>query len=251
MAGLICTILTNRGGIESLFAVPSYKETVSSGEGMIESAMAPPPQKRWPDRPSSSIEDAAILAEVARSDFRRFDVLVDRYKVRLTAYLGHRVPDRHHAEDLAQEAFLRMFRAARMGGYSGRAAVFSTWLFTIADNCATDYLRASGRQPLALESDMAADPGDARAGAIDRFPSADIDPADAAAHRESQGRADALLASLPEEQRRVVALKILGGLTLSEVAAVVGCPVGTVKSRLLYGLRKIEALVTRNRRQQP
>ena len=46
---------------------------------------------------------------------------------------------------------------------------------------------------------------------------------------------------LPEEQRRVVALKVLGGLTVAEVAAVVGCPVGTAKSRLLYGLRKIKA----------
>ena len=135
-----------------------------------------------------------------------------------------------------------------MGGYSGRAAV-CTWLFTIADNFATDYLRASGRQRLALESDMAIDPSDGQAGVLDRFPSAGLDPADAAAHRESQDRADALLASLPEEQRRVVALKILGGLTLAEVAEVVGCPAGTVKSRLLYGLRKIEALLARNRRQ--
>ncbi|MGA2031862.1 MAG: sigma-70 family RNA polymerase sigma factor [Thermoguttaceae bacterium] len=211
--------------------------------------MATPSRQRRPDEPPTSIEDAEILAEIAGGDLRRFDVLVDRYNVRLTAYLAHRVPDRQHAEDLAQEAFLRMFRAARMGGYSGRAAV-STWLFTIADNCATDFLRASGRQPLALESDMAIDPGDGRSGALDRFSSADLDPADAAAHCESQDRADALLASLPEEQRRVVALKILGGLTLSEVAAVVGCPVGTVKSRLLYGLRKIEALLARNRRQQ-
>jgi RNA polymerase sigma-70 factor (ECF subfamily) len=50
---------------------------------------------------------------------------------------------------------------------------------------------------------------------------------------------------LPDEQRRVVALKVLGGLTLAEVAAVVGCPVGTAKSRLLYGLRKIEASLAR------
>jgi RNA polymerase sigma-70 factor (ECF subfamily) len=99
-------------------------------------------------------EDAVILAEIARGDLGRFDVLVDRYKARLMSYLGHRVPDQHQAEDLVQEAFLRLFRAARNGGYSGQASV-STWLFTIADNCATDYLRASGRRPLTLESDTA------------------------------------------------------------------------------------------------
>ena len=139
---------------------------------------------------------------------------------------------------------LRLFRAARNGGYSRQASV-STWLFTIADNCATDHLRAFGRQRVTLESD-AAGGDDGSAGMLDRRFSPDLDPAEAAARRESQGRAEALLDCLPEEQRRVVALKVLGGLTVAEVAAVVGCPVGTAKSRLLYGLRKIEALLARS-----
>ena len=106
-----------------------------------------------PDQSPASVDDVEILAEIAQGNLGRFDVLVDRYKARLMSYIGHRVPDRHHAEDLAQEAFLRLF-AARSGGYSGRASV-STWLFTIADNCATDHLRAAGRQPVRLESDAA------------------------------------------------------------------------------------------------
>jgi RNA polymerase sigma-70 factor, ECF subfamily len=189
-----------------------------------------------PESPAELAEDAVILAEVARGDLGRFDVLVDRYKNRLMSYLSHRVPDRHQTEDIVQEAFLRLFRAARDGGYSGQASV-STWLFTIADNCATDYLRTFVRQRLTLESDAAS--------VLDSCCSPDIDPVEAASHRESQGRAEALLDGLPEEQRHVVALKVLGGLTLAEVAAVVECPVGTVKSRLLYGLRKIEALLAR------
>ena len=72
----------------------------------------------------------------------------------------------------------------------------------------------------------------------------------AAARRESQGRVETLLASLPDEQRRVVALKVLGGLTLGEIAAVVGCPLGTAKSRLIYGLRKIEGLLDRSERRE-
>ena len=211
---------------------------------MIGNPMDLPETRHPPDPPPAFVEDVEILAEIARGDLGRFDVLVDRYKVRLMSYLGHRVPDRHHAEDLVQEAFLRLFRAARNGGYSGQASV-STWLFTIADNCATDYLRASGRQPLTLESDTAGRNNDDSASMLDRRPSTDLDPAEAAARRESQGRAEALLDCLPEEQRRVVALKVLGGLTLAEIAAVVGCPLGTVKSRLLYGLRKIEASLAR------
>ncbi len=195
-----------------------------------------------PDQPPTAVEDAEILAEIARGDLRRFDALVDRYKCRLMSYIGHRVPDRHHAEDLTQESFLRLFRAARNGGYSGQASV-STWLFTIAGNCVTDYLRASGRRPLTLETDTAGGNTDASPSRLDGRPSAVPDPAKAAAHRESQRRAEALLDCLPDEQRRVLTLKVLGGLTLAEVAAVVGCPLGTAKSRLLYGLRKIEAAI--------
>jgi RNA polymerase sigma-70 factor, ECF subfamily len=211
---------------------------------MIGSPRNLPEKRRSPDPLQASIEDVEILAEIARGDMGRFNVLVNRYKDRLMSYLGHRVPDRHHAEDLVQEAFLRMFRSAQNGGYSRKASV-STWLFTIADNCATDYLRASGRQRLTLESDAAGSNDDVSEGRLDRCSSPDLDPAEAAALRESQDCAETLLDCLPEEQRRVVALKVLGGLTLAEVAAVVECPVGTVKSRLLYGLRKIEALLAR------
>jgi RNA polymerase sigma-70 factor (ECF subfamily) len=159
-------------------------------------------------------------------------------------YISHRVPDRHHAEDLVQETFFRMFRAAQSGGYDGRAAV-AAWLFTIAGNCVTDYLRGVGRRRITLESDAAAGNADEARSILDGCHSPDPGPVEAASRRESQGRADALLDCLPAEQRSVVALKILGGLTLQEVADVIGCPLGTVKSRLLYGLRKIEASLTR------
>ena len=209
--------------------------------------MSPAELTHLPDTPPASREDADILAEIARGDLRRFDVMVDRYKNRLMSYLDHRVPDRHQAEDIVQEAFLRLFRAAGNGGYSGQARV-STWLFTIADNCATDFLRACGRQRLTLESDTAGRSDDDSTSVLDSRCSPELDPAEAAARRESQVRVESLLESLPEEQRRVVALKVLGGLTVAEVAAVVGCPVGTAKSRLLYGLRKVGALLAHGER---
>ena len=77
------------------------------------------------------------------------------------SYVAQRMPDCHQAEDIVQEAFLRLFRAAASDGYSGRAGV-ATWLFTIAENCATDYLRAAGRRRLVLESDVAGEDDRAR-----------------------------------------------------------------------------------------
>ena len=212
--------------------------------------MAQPEPASWPSKMPSVASDAQLLAEVTQGILDRFDVLVDRYKVRLTSYIRHRVPDLHHAEDLAQETFLRMFRAARADQYAGRASV-ATWLFTIADNCVTDYLRAVGRRPLALETDAGSRADRPSSGVLDVTPAEGSDPMESASHREGQLRADALLAPLPDDQRRVVALKVLGGLTLSEIAEKLGCPVGTVKSRLFYGLRKIEESLVRSGRLQP
>jgi RNA polymerase sigma-70 factor (ECF subfamily) len=212
--------------------------------------MVQPESTSRPPSTPPPVGDAQLLAEVARGDLGRFDVLVDRYKVRLTCYIRHRVPDLHHAEDLAQETFLRMFRAARADQYAGRASV-ATWLFTIADNCVTDYLRAVGRRPLALETDAGRRADRSLPGVLDTKPAGGSDPLEAASHREGQLRADALLAPLPDDQRRVVALKVLGGLTLSEIAEKMGCPVGTVKSRLFHGLRKIEESLVRSGRLQP
>jgi RNA polymerase sigma-70 factor, ECF subfamily len=206
---------------------------------MIGGTMVPKSVKHGSNRTASADEDAQILCEIARGELRRFETLVNRYRGRLVNYISQRVPDRHHAEDLAQEAFLRMFRSARLGGYSGQALV-STWLFTIADNCATDYLRAVGRQLVALESDVGQD---GAAGMLAGRRSADPGPVEAAVCREGRDRVEVLLALLPEMQRRVVALKVLGGLTFVEIAETVGVPLTTVKSRMTYGLAKIGAFI--------
>ena len=88
-----------------------------------------------PDSRPAFVEDVEILAEIASGDLGRFDVLVNRYKVRLMSYLGHRLPDRHHSEDLVQEAFLRLFRAARNGGYSKQASVSTSLPRLVSSTC--------------------------------------------------------------------------------------------------------------------
>ncbi len=177
-----------------------------------------------PPAPSTNDAEAAVLERVACGDFRAFDELVDRYKHRLFRHIRRRVADPHNAEDLTQEVFLRLFRAARGGGYSGRARVV-TWLFTIAGNAVTDHLRAEGvRASVRLA----------------RVDAESQNPHDAAAAREGESRVRRLLLELPEAQRTVVELHVLDGLTFSDVAELLGCPVPTVKSRLVYALRKLK-----------
>jgi len=169
--------------------------------------------------------DAAALDGVAGGDLSAFEALVDRYKHRLFRHIRRRVADPHKAEDLTQEVFLRLFRAARAGGYrTGRSRVV-TWLFTIAGNCVTDHLRAEGVRSVVRAVREQSEPQD---------------PHHAAAMREGESRVRRLLLELPEAQREVVELHVLDGLSFGDVAELVGAPIPTVKSRLVYALRKLK-----------
>ena len=177
--------------------------------------------------PSTSTQeaDAAALLRVVGGDFGAFEELVNRYKGRLFRHVRRRIADPHKAEDVTQEVFLRLFRGARAGGYRAGQSRVVTWLFTIAGNCVTDYLRAE-----AVRSAMR--------GA--REESEPQDPHDAAAAREGDSHVRRLLLALPEAQRQVVELHVLDGLSFADVAELVGAPVPTVKSRLAYALRKLK-----------
>ena len=181
----------------------------------------------------TSPTDEEILRLVAAGDLSRFDELMDRYKARVVNYAYHRLGDVHQAEDVAQEAFMRLFR----GNYNGKARV-STWLFTIVRNCVTDCLRARGRRPLVLAGEVAA-----AEGPPEENPADDPTPEDVAIRSECAQRVQQALAELPEPQREVVTLKAYGGLTLAETAVVLGCPLPTAKSRLRYAMEKLHRLL--------
>lgn len=177
--------------------------------------------------------DPAIAERVARGDVEAFAVLVRRYARPLSAYLAHRVGDRHAADDLTQEVFLRAFRALSRGAYAGAASV-KTWLFTIANNAAIDHHRYRARRPKTMSQGPSHDRPDASA-----------DPAQLTERAEQADRARALIAELPEPQRQVVTMKLFGQLSFAEIAEVLGCPVATARSRMRYGLMKIhERLMT-------
>ena len=177
--------------------------------------------------PSNSTQDfdAAALLRVAGGDLAAFDELVDRYKTRLFRHIRRRIAEEHKAEDLTQEVFLRLFRAARAGGYRAGQSRVVTWLFTIAGNCVTDQLRAEAVRSAVRGAREETEPQD---------------PHDAAAAREGDSRVRRLLLELPEAQRQVVELHVLDGLSFADVAELVGAPVPTVKSRLVYALRKLK-----------
>ncbi len=158
-------------------------------------------------------------------DDRAFEVLVRRHRTPVFSFLVRLTGDRARAEDLCQEAFLRVVRAA--DGWQPRAP-FRTWLFSIARNQAVDEAR---RQAF-----RRAEPLD---GAASRAASDDPAPdrsADAALLRP---RLEAALAALPDEQREVFLLREYAGLRFHEIAEVTGTPENTVKSRMRYALESL------------
>jgi RNA polymerase sigma-70 factor (ECF subfamily) len=184
-----------------------------------------PPSAAIPALPGPP--DADILRAVAAGDFAHFDTFVDRYKVRLIRYLAHRTGDRDAAEDLAQDVLIRVLR----GAFAGRSSV-ATWVFSIANRCAIDHARSRRRR-----RDPAGHPADEPA-------SHALDPALLAMRQDSDRRVERLLAQLPPPQREVIALKVFGDLSFTEVATVLGRPVGTVKSQMRYGLQKLHELLS-------
>ena len=195
-------------------------------------------------------EDRLLLDEIAAGQEQRFDRFVDRYKGRLIGYIRVRVVDRQWTEDLAQEVFLRVFRAAREGMHTRRPGSLRAWIFTIASHCVTDYQRHRLRRPLYLEGDRADETTDGVATPLDAAPSLDPDPLHSASWSEKQASVEALLRRLPELQCRVVRLRVYGNLTFVEIAEVEGCTEATAKSRMRYGLGKLERMLAKQSREK-
>ena len=175
------------------------------------------------------------MARYQAGDVAAFEVLLGRHRGPVFSFLVRLTGDRARAEDLLQEAWLKVVSAAPR--WEPRAR-FTTWLYTIARHLALDEARrAVHRRP-------AADPPGA---APDREPAAPGPAPDrAAASALLRPKLEAALRSLPEQQREVFLLREYAGLPFQEIARVTGAPENTVKSRMRYALeglrRALEAM---------
>jgi RNA polymerase sigma-70 factor (ECF subfamily) len=170
---------------------------------------------------------ADLLRRIAeRADPAAFRELYDAYGPRVKAYMMRRGADAGTAEDLAQETLLTVWRKAAL--YADDKGSMTTWVFAIARNLRIDRLR---REVPWLELP------DWRLSEASGEPL----PDEAMAEKETQQRVQAALADLPADQKEVVALAYLEGLSHSEIAARLGMPLGTVKSRMRMAYQKIRA----------
>jgi len=176
----------------------------------------------------SRFDDAMLLNRVALRDADGLAELYDRYGRVVFAVLHRMLPDPEAAEEVCQDAFHRVWKAA--GSYRGERGAARTWLLAIARNAAIDWRRTKGKR---AERETALDHASAFAspGSVE----------DTVHERLEAGRMRTLVEALPAEQRRCLELAYWGGLSQSEIAARTGAPLGTVKNRVRLGLEKLRA----------
>ena len=185
--------------------------------------------------------DTAIIQAVLDGDIQAYRGLVERYERRIYHVIYGVVRNQEDAHELAQEAFVKAFKALDRFRLESR---FYTWLCRIAINLGIDHHRRMKHRNHA-EFDEARAPSDAAV--VVELSSRPDNPVENVARRQLQQRILAAFDELPENQRAVMVLRELDELSYKEIAAVLDVAEGTVMSRLYYGRRKLQELLAEDK----
>lgn len=182
---------------------------------------------------SQAAADQLLVKRVQAGDKRAFDLLVKQYQHKIIGLIGRYVYDQHEALDVAQEAFIKAYRA--LPGFRGDSA-FYTWLYRIAINTAKNHLVARNRRP----PDVDVDVDDAQyLGTENEL--RDLETPENALYRDELERVvKQTLDRLPEDLRVALTLREFEGMSYEDIANVMDCPVGTVRSRIFRAREAID-----------
>ena len=177
--------------------------------------------------------DRALVERVQKGDKRAFDLLVRKYQHKVIGLVSRYVKSHAESEDIAQEAFIRAWRA--IGSFRGDSA-FYTWLYKIAVNTAKNHLVALSRRPPA--GDIDADDAVFMTG-TERMQD-NATPERELMRQEIEQSVFSTVQALPEELRTAITLREVEGLSYDEIAQSMGCPIGTVRSRIFRAREAID-----------
>lgn len=184
---------------------------------------------------SVETSDLSLVQRVQRGDRGAFDALVLKYQHKVVKLVMRYVRNPAEAEDVAQEAFIKAYRA--LPKFRGDSA-FYTWLYRIAINTAKNAAASRGRSPIEYELDR----GDGEESHEVQARMKDTATPEALAMTEEiRSTVNAAIEALPEDLRTAIVLRELEGLSYEEIAAAMDCPVGTVRSRIFRAREAIDA----------
>lgn len=182
--------------------------------------------------------DRQLVERAQRGDKHAFGLLVSKYQRKLSRLLSRFVKDQTEVEDVAQEAFVKAYRA--LPSFRGDSA-FYTWLYRIGINTAKNYLVAMGRRPPTVTEFDSEEAEEFDGGSQLR----DINtPESLLMTKQIANTVNEAMEQLPEELRAAIQLREIEGLSYEEIAAAMECPIGTVRSRIF---RAREAIAERLR----
>ena len=180
--------------------------------------------------------DKELVRRVRRGDAAAFDLLYLRYQHKVQALLARYLTRHQDVEDIAQETFIKAYRA--LPRFRGESA-FYTWLYRIAVNTAKNHLAARPQRVQTVELDAEDTDGGELAAALRQ----EDGPEDAAQSDELKAAIDAAIAALPEDLRSALTLREFNGLSYAQIAEVLDCPVGTVRSRIFRARAAVDAAI--------
>jgi len=185
---------------------------------------------------SEQITDQQLVEKVQRGDKKAFDLLVIRYQHKVMHLVSRYVKSSGDVADVTQEAFIKAYRA--LASFRGDSA-FYTWLYRIAVNTAKNYLVSQGRKPPG--SDIDAQEADYYVGGEALHDNST--PERALLSNEIETTLFRIVDKLPEDLRMAITLREMEGLSYEEIAAVMDCPVGTVRSRIFRAREAIDKVI--------
>jgi len=184
--------------------------------------------------------DAPLIDRVKRGDVKAFEMLVVKYQRRIERLIGRMVRDTDLVEDIAQETFIRAYRA--LSQFRGEAQ-FYTWLYRIAVNTAKKALGDLKRDPLVSENALRAGNEEDETSAVENELTTAETPETVLAAKEIAAAVNSAMEALPEELRQAVTLREIEGLSYEEIAEVMNCPIGTVRSRIFRARESISVKI--------
>jgi RNA polymerase sigma-70 factor (ECF subfamily) len=183
--------------------------------------------------------DALLVERVKLGDKRAFEMLVVKYQRRIERLIGRMVRDPHLVQDVAQETFIRAYRA--IPNFRGDAA-FYTWLYRIAVNTAKKTLVDLKRDPVIGESSLVSSDEEAEEPSrVEATLTDSATPEAVLASKEIAAAVNDAVDQLSEDLRQAVTLREIEGLSYEEIAEAMNCPIGTVRSRIFRAREAIAA----------